>query len=645
MSKQRPAGPRRLLALYILTTLVPAASLGWLGWRMVEQDRVLEGSRVEERRDQAVDLAATALQRILAEAEETLTTFGAASGVRAAELRDGAALVVFSNAGAIERAGTTLPYYPAVPASPQPSVRFTEADELEFRTIDLARALRAVREIAEGPDPVLRAEATLRMARIHRKMGNQSLALEAFGRLSEFGQERVDGGPAGLTAEQGRALIFQAADRREELREAGAVLCAALAAGRWLVTRAEFEFSYQQAQGWASCPPVGPDRLALAAVADSVWRQWQTNENQPPARDRRTFRSGERSVLVLTRSSPGRMAALLMGSAFLEFSWRHALGSVVGQSLEFALTDANGRTVLGHPDVPLARQSVRPASATQLPWTVHAIDEAEPSRLSGRTRLLLGGIGFMAVIVLSGGYVINRALLREVRVAQLQSDFVAAVSHEFRTPLTTLRQLSEMLVRGRVSSDHRRQQFYETLLQESERLHRLVESLLDFGRMEAGEVQYRFECVEPDGFIRSLVTDFQKEVSGIGYTIELHETGTLPLIRADRESLARVFWNLLDNAVKYSPEHRTIWVDVCNPGKRLMIRVRDRGLGIPATEQQDIFRKFMRGAASKNASIRGTGIGLAIARQIVQAHGGDISVESQPGQGSVFTVLLPVAES
>jgi signal transduction histidine kinase len=158
-------------------------------------------------------------------------------------------------------------------------------------------------------------------------------------------------------------------------------------------------------------------------------------------------------------------------------------------------------------------------------------------------------------------------------------------------------------------------------------------------------VQYRFECVEPDGFIRSLVTDFQKEVSGIGYTIELHETGTLPLIRADRESLARVFWNLLDNAVKYSPEHRTIWVDVCNPGKRLMIRVRDRGLGIPATEQQDIFRKFMRGAASKNASIRGTGIGLAIARQIVQAHGGDISVESQPGQGSVFTVLLPVAES
>src|SRR5207344_1056014 len=100
------------------------------------------------------------------------------------------------------------------------------------------------------------------------------------------------------------------------------------------------------------------------------------------------------------------------------------------QNTEFALTDADGRTVLGHPGVPLSRQSVRPASATQLPWTVHAIGQQTESRaLSARTRLLLSGIVVMAVIVLSGGYVINRALLREVRAAKVQSDFVAVVSH------------------------------------------------------------------------------------------------------------------------------------------------------------------------------------------------------------------------
>jgi signal transduction histidine kinase len=202
-----------------------------------------------------------------------------------------------------------------------------------------------------------------------------------------------------------------------------------------------------------------------------------------------------------------------------------------------------------------------------------------------------------------------------------------------------------MLARGRVSSDERRQQFYETLLRESERLHHLIEGLLNFGRMEAGELHYRFEPVDLEPFVRDIVTEFEQEVSGLGYRIEMHGNAALPPIRADRESLARVFWNLLDNAVKYSPENRTVWVDLSDAGKRLMVRVRDRGIGIPMPEQKEIFRKFVRGAASKTASIRGTGIGLAMARQIVTAHGGDISVESQPGEGSVFTVLLPVAET
>jgi len=251
----------------------------------------------------------------------------------------------------------------------------------------------------------------------------------------------------------------------------------------------------------------------------------------------------------------------------------------------------------------------------------------------------------MAVLLVAAGYFIHRAVLREVRVARLQSDFVASVSHEFRTPLTTVRQLSEMLVRGRVSSDERRQQFYETLLRESERLQRLVEGLLNFGRMEAGELHYQFESLDPKEFVGEVVSEFQREVDALGYRVELNGKGPLPSIRADRQSLARVFWNLLDNAVKYSPEHHTIWVELSDANGRVSVRVRDHGLGIPAAERAEIFRKFVRGAAARSASIRGTGVGLAIARQIVAAHGGGISVESEPGRGSVFTVLLPVAHT
>ena len=129
-----------------------------------------------------------------------------------------------------------------------------------------------------------------------------------------------------------------------------------------------------------------------------------------------------------------------------------------------------------------------------------------------------------------------------------------------------------------------------------------------------------------------------------GRRIELTSDGAAPVVRADREALGRALWNLLDNAVKYSPACPTVWVDLAREGQRVAIRVRDQGLGIPAEEQKEIFRKFVRGAAAKAASVKGTGIGLALVEHIVRAHGGEVRLESQPGQGSTFTILLPVGD-
>ncbi len=168
-----------------------------------------------------------------------------------------------------------------------------------------------------------------------------------------------------------------------------------------------------------------------------------------------------------------------------------------------------------------------------------------------------------------------------------------------------------------------------------------MESLLNFARLESGELQYRFESVDPHRFVQDVVAEFQEEVSSLGYHIEFSSQDQVPSIRADRELLARVFWNLLDNAVKYSPDHRTVRVEMAKAGSRLLVRVRDEGLGIPVAEQREIFRKFVRGAASKAATIKGTGIGLAMAREIVNAHGGEIRVDSEIGRGSTFSVLLP----
>ena len=277
-----------------------------------------------------------------------------------------------------ERGGTLLPYYPGFPMRSHPPLpaQVAAADELELHRNDLPGALQLLRGLSANADAGVRGEALLRIARIGRKQGNLTQTLDAYKRLGELGDTPISGLPAGFEARQGRALIFESAGRRAELQREAAALCSELENGRWLLGRTEFEFAYQQAKAWLGQPKrtVSQDQLAMADAAEALWREWQAGEQPANARGRRTFRSDGQSVLALTRSSPDRVAALLIGPRFLQSEWLQklpAIGSV--KPVEFALTDADGQPVLGHPDVPLSLQSIRPASATQLPWTLHAI--------------------------------------------------------------------------------------------------------------------------------------------------------------------------------------------------------------------------------------------------------------------------------
>jgi signal transduction histidine kinase len=198
-----------------------------------------------------------------------------------------------------------------------------------------------------------------------------------------------------------------------------------------------------------------------------------------------------------------------------------------------------------------------------------------------------------------------------------------------------------MLADGRVPSEARRQEYYEGLRRASERLYRLVEGLLDFGRMEAGARQYRIESLDTGSFFRGVVEEFAEEATERGYRLEIAQQDNLPHVRADREALARALRNLLDNAVKYSPQHKTVWVSaVCENGQVAM-RVSDKGLGIGLHEQKQIFKKFVRAASADAAGAKGTGLGLTMVEHIVAAHGGHVRVNSEPGVGSTFTILLP----
>jgi signal transduction histidine kinase len=285
----------------------------------------------------------------------------------------------------------------------------------------------------------------------------------------------------------------------------------------------------------------------------------------------------------------------------------------------------------------------RTASATGLPWTVVATSSNLDADLRGfaqRRRLIVAGLGALALLVVAASYLIGRAVSRELAAARLQSDFVSAVSHEFRTPLTSLAQFTEILTEQEDAPVEKRRMFIEAQARATRRLTRLVESLLDFGRMEAGARPYRLEPLDVAALVEDVVRDFRQEVAGVDFTVDYSRPAGDAMVNADREALAQALWNLLDNAVKYSGDSRSLGVEV-ERAHEVTIRVRDDGFGIDRSEHTQIFRKFARGAAAREHGVKGTGIGLAMVKHIVDAHAGRVTVDSEPGRGSTFTIFLP----
>jgi signal transduction histidine kinase len=346
-----------------------------------------------------------------------------------------------------------------------------------------------------------------------------------------------------------------------------------------------------------------------------------------------------RPVLVASAGSQRRLLVLLAGAEFLQGAWKNVDGAQV------LLADGEGHPILGKFPDGSVPQAVRTTDASKLPWTLRvtsASPEADKGEALLKRRFLLAGLAMVLLLIGGSAYFTLRGVARELAVARLQSDFVSAVSHEFRTPLAAVRHLSDILSKGRVSDEAQRQQCYDFLSRESERLEKMVEGLLDFGRIESGEYRYRFEVVDIAGLVRALVDEFQEKVTPKGYRVELSGELQNAVVVADREALSRAIWNLLDNAVKYSPGSDTIWVALALEGGSAVIRIRDRGLGIASAEQEEIFRKFVRGSNARTQQIKGTGIGLAMVRHIAEAHHGQVRVESQPDHGSTFVLLLPI---
>jgi len=533
---------RRSLPLFLAIVVCLAIWQGWLTWRLMDQDRNLAAQHSRERLEQIADLAVAQLSSTLGEWDLSLRELDALPPPAALKAKrpPNGTLVLLAHQSVAAYPAKSLLFVPEPPpAGPLPKA-FETAEKLEFREQNYERAIEALRPLTG--QSATRAEALLRIARLERRLNYPEAALASYGRMSRETAISPDGVPYALLA----------AGARCELRgpTEAAQLRAALLEGRWPLHRETFEYYWSavnRIRHTADDPP--KDSMEFSALVLRLHHQW-----------RQAVRTGSNSSgreaqpdasLLIWYATPLRLTALSAPAGWLGASLK----------LPANAADIRWRLLASGAPASTAPHVLRSLAEAQLAGKLEFSSISAVSNGGINRALWLTGVALMLVLVLSGAYAMYRGVSRELRVAQLQADFVSAVSHEFRSPLTSLRGITELLANDRLADETRRRQSYVFLERETGRLQRLVEDLLDFGRMESGRKQYRIEPHDVFGVVRTAVAEFREEALASGFQVEMNLDSRAATIQADEEALRRAIRNLLENAVKYSPQCRTVWVE------------------------------------------------------------------------------------
>jgi two-component system, OmpR family, phosphate regulon sensor histidine kinase PhoR len=265
---------------------------------------------------------------------------------------------------------------------------------------------------------------------------------------------------------------------------------------------------------------------------------------------------------------------------------------------------------------------------------------ADLARSRSRKDLLL--IVIIDLVLFLGIWLIYRNVRKQTELSQLKSDFVSNVSHEIRTPLALISMYIETLEMGRVKTAEKAKEYYGIILQEAQRLTTIINKILNFSQIESGKRKYAFTQVQLNSIVTDVVSTFKVRLEKNEFICHTHCKDDLTDIQGDHEAITDSVVNLLDNAIKYSGDHKEIKISTGTKGKYNYVEVHDQGIGISENEQKHIFDKFYR-VTEKNLALKakGSGLGLTIVKHIMDAHNGRIEVESSKGKGSTFRLLFP----
>lgn len=624
----RRRGSRRQIALFLVAVLAPCLVLAALAVRLVEQERELAGKR---RADESRRVLEHVRAEVLAHLERLKA--GAVRGkpdpavVLVARIEDSRPALPWES-GEWERRFREL-----VSQAPFESY-IRRGEQAEFSAGQLPRAAAAYQQaLAAARHPLQRAHARLLLARTLDKLGRKTEAEPHFAALLRLGSELRD--------EDGVPMALFAAERQ---LAAGGEVAGVLGA-------------LETALKSSPSPPAAGCYL-LSELAGKLGRRALDDEQRGAlARIRQAVSERIRDLdqaAALAADFP-RLAFPRDGSAgwilFGDPPWlvNRAPGPSNGPVLVALraaplLEDLGKR--LGQVRFLLGRDSGGEPLGGGLAGLRVALTLPPDEVLQRREALRLAFYGLTLATVLGltlfSGWLLWRDLGRDLRLVEMRSHFVASVSHELKTPLTAIRLLAETLQMGRGAESG--PEYLETIVTECERLSRLVDNVLAFSKIEQGRKVYQFRPSWLPDILYSAARTLRHPLEQQGFDLRLDVTENIPETMADADALEQAVLNLLSNAIKYSGPARSIELSLRAGNGHAVIAVADHGLGIPADQQSRIFEEFYRVPTPENQRIPGTGLGLALVRHIVNAHGGQVEVRSTPGEGSTFLLRLPIKE-
>jgi two-component system phosphate regulon sensor histidine kinase PhoR len=354
----------------------------------------------------------------------------------------------------------------------------------------------------------------------------------------------------------------------------------------------------------------------------------------------------------------------LVGLAGMILDEEYFRDTVLPKAVKWSLTDSfadgedtpvvsvrDGDGEIVYADKPLSDKRVwnteteKPFTFVFTDWKVGlASGHTTPAMVARRNFLVNIGLSAALATVLLGGLALAmRTASREMKLSRMKNEFVSNVSHELRTPLASIRVFGELLRLGRVENQEKVREYGDYIETESRRLTQLINNILDFASIESGRKTYRFERCDVREVVCQTLKTFEVRLRQHGFNIIVEGAEVpLPPARIDPGAIAQSLSNLLDNAVKYSNGNKDITVSLRREGESVVIAVTDRGIGIARDEQEKIFDRFHRVSTGLVHDVKGSGLGLAIVRHIVDAHGGKVTLESRPGEGSTFAIHLPI---